>query len=1161
MERIQMGEAETVGVVGDTVADKMPQAMPRPLSTIVGLLAAYFLGAFNDNVYKMVISMLAVNTASSTGGSGSALAGIGAVFVLPFFLFSGYAGYFADVYSKRSVLVVTKLFEVITMGLGCLALLSGQIPRMLGILFLLALQATFFSPAKYSILPELVADKDLSRANGLLEMSGFLAIILGTSLGGLMFAAWKEHLGTLGLTLVGIALVGAVASFAIPKVPASGATKTFTLNPWAEITHGFARFFRDKALWLTVVGIAYFWFVGALLQLDILLFGKEVLHLNEKYIGFLGTFLAVGIGLGSVLAGRLSGDKVELGLVPLGSVAMGVFALLLSRSTSSYLQAATTLAFLGLSGGLFIVPLNASLQQKGEREEKGRLLATSNFLSTVGILLASGVLWLLRDHLQVPADRIILVTGLSTLLATICVLCTLPDFLTRFILWMLTHTVYSIRIVGQQNVPLRGPALLVSNHISFVDGLLVGGCVQRFIRFLVYKPIYEHKALNWFMRLMKAIPVAGGNRKEVLASLEQAREELRQGHVVCIFAEGAISRTGNLLPFKRGFERIINGLDVPVIPVHLDRLWGSIFSFKDGHFFWKWPRRFPYPVTVSFGTPLPSTVSAQHVRQTIAELGSAAVEHRRTKRDLLHLRFIATAKRRWFSFCMADSTGRELTYGKTLIGSLVLARWIRSHLPHEAKIGLILPASVAGALANIATLMAGTVPVNLNFTAEREGTTMMLQQCGIQTILTSRTFLSKAKIENREGMVFLEDVMKEISAVQKVLTAIVALLTPTRLLQRLCNHGQQKPDALATVVFSSGSTNTPKGVMLSHHNVLSNVESIQHVFATTAKDCLMGVLPLFHAFGFTGTVWLPLIAGWHVVYHPNPLDAKTIGEMVRKYRASILISTPTFYAGYTRTCSAEEFSSLRYAIAGAEKLRAAIAQAFKQKYAIDLLEGYGCTEMAPVISVNVPDVEHGTFRQIGFKPGTVGHPLPGVVTKVVERETGVPLPYGQEGLLLVKGPNRMLGYVGHPEKTAEVLRDGWYVTGDIATIDEDGFIRITDRVSRFSKIGGEMVPHLRLEEAINQILGDSSCLVTALPDEQKGERLIVLYTHKEFTPEMLWTQLNQTDLPKLWIPKREHFYAVESLPLLANGKIALTAGKVLALDLAAKEMKQIASSE
>lgn len=1119
---------------------------PSLFSSTIGLLWAQFLGAFNDNFFKIVVSMFAVSAAAHTDHSGGVLSLIGAIFILPFLLFSGYAGHLADVHSKRQVLIATKMLEIVTMGLGFVAFLSGQFSFMLAVLFLLALQSTFFSPAKYGILPELVEIKDLSRANGWLEMSSFLAIILGTSLGSVLFAVWKDRLPWIGLIAIGLAIVGTVASFRIPQVPSSGARKPLHPNPFSEITLGLTRLYNDKALWLTVIGISYFWFLGALMQMNIILFGKEVMQLDDLRIGLLGTFLAIGIGTGSVAAGRLSGQKVELGLTPLGSIGMGLFSLLLAYSASSYTQVALALMLLGFSGGLFIVPLNAFLQQKSGQAEKGRLLATNNFLNTVGILFASALLWLLHDHFHLQADQIVLICGFFTLLATVYMLRTLPDFLIRFCLWLLTHTIYKIRIVGQQHVPLHGPALLVCNHVSFVDGLLVAGCIQRFIRFLVYKPIYEHKALNWFMRLMKAIPVAGGNPKAVFESLERAREELRQGHVVCIFAEGAITRTGNLLPFKRGFERIVKDLDVPVIPVQLDRLWGSIFSYQNGKFFWKWPRRLPYPVTVSFGAPLPSNTKAETVRQLIGELGSAAVDYRRTKKDLLHLRFIKTAKRRWFRACMADSTGRALTYGRTLIGGMLLARWLRQQRRDDAMIGLLLPASVGGALANIAVLLAGKTPVNLNFTAGREATTSALQQCAIRTVLTSRVFLKKAQLEELEGMVFVEDILQHISSLQKIWVSLIALLTPTRLLQALYRQREQTPQSLATVVFSSGSTGVPKGVMLSHHNILSNVEAIQQVFSTTTDDCIMGVLPLFHSFGFTGTLWLPLIAGWRVAYHPNPLDAKTIGEMVHKHKATILISTPTFYAAYLRKCSPEEFASLRYAIAGAEKLRPAIAEAFKEKYGVDLLEGYGCTEMAPVISVNNLDVSHTEPRQVGFKPGTVGHPLPGVVVKIVDQETGRPLPYNQEGLLLVKGPNRMLGYLGQPEKTQETLQDGWYVTGDIAKLDEDGFVHITDRLSRFSKIGGEMVPHLKIEEAISQILGEAHCLVTSVPDEQKGEHLVVLHTHQNLAAETLWEHLNQSALPRLWIPKREHFYSVESLPVLGTGKVDLRTARQMA---------------
>jgi acyl-[acyl-carrier-protein]-phospholipid O-acyltransferase/long-chain-fatty-acid--[acyl-carrier-protein] ligase len=281
------------------------------------------------------------------------------------------------------------------------------------------------------------------------------------------------------------------------------------------------------------------------------------------------------------------------------------------------------------------------------------------------------------------------------------------------------------------------------------------------------------------------------------------------------------------------------------------------------------------------------------------------------------------------------------------------------------------------------------------------------------------------------------------------------------------------------------------------------------------------------------------------------MDAKTIGETVQRYKATFLISTPTFFAGYTRRCTREQFDTLRFALAGAEKLRTQIAEGFKEKYGLDLLEGYGCTELAPVVSANVPDVVHGAEKQIGNKPGTVGHPIPGVAVKIVNPDTEQPLPCGQEGLLLVKGPNCMRGYLGQPELTAQAMRDGWYITGDIASVDEDGFIKITDRLSRFSKIGGEMVPHVKIEEVINAVLGSAASVVIAVPDAQKGERLVAFYNQNGIAAEELWERLNESELPKLWIPKRENLHQVESIPLLGSGKVDLKKVKELALERAA----------
>jgi acyl-[acyl-carrier-protein]-phospholipid O-acyltransferase/long-chain-fatty-acid--[acyl-carrier-protein] ligase len=1108
-----------------------------------------FLGAFNDNVYKILVSMRAVDVAANNGSNSDTYLALSmVVFVIPFLLFSGYSGHLADVVSKRKVLISVKVFEIFVMVLGLAAFFSTRIELMLVVLFLMALHSTVFSPAKYGIVPEMLPDKDLSRANGLLEMSTFVAIVLGTSIGSFLFAAWKGEPWKMGVVTLAVAVAGFLTSLKITRVPPSGAVAPFQKNPFGEVWIGTKHLLKERPLTLTVLGISYFWFLGALFQMDLLLFGKEVLKETDLKVGLLVTALAIGIGVGSMLAGRLSGNKVELGLVPLGAVFMGIFCVALYASRGSYTLSVISLSLLGLSSGLFIVPLNAYLQQRSENHEKGRIIATNNFYNTVGLLIAAAALKGLHGKLHLSADKLMLIFGVVTLISSVYIVSVVPEFLVRFVLWMATHTLFKIRIVGQENVPFRGPALLVANHMSHIDGFLINACIQRFIRFMVWKPYYELKVLNWFFKLAKAIPVGTGGPRDVVASIRAARKELEDGHVVCIFAEGAISRTGNLLPFRRGLEKIVDGLDVPVIPVHLDRLWGSIFSFERGRFLWKWPKRIPYPVTVSFGTPMPASSSAHDVRQAIQELASDAAIYSKSSGDLLDLRFIRTAKKNWRRFAMADSSGRELTYGRALTGSLLVSGWVRKNRRSEKMIGLLLPSSVAGALANTGVMIAGKIPVNLNFTAGRESMASAVQQCGIRTILTSKIFLAKAKIEAMDGMVYLEDVLGQMSGLEKLQALISARLLPARL---LAAGGKRTSDSLATVIFSSGSSGVPKGVMLSHHNILANIQAMAQVFWINDNDVIVGVLPFFHSFGFTVTIWLPPVSGCGAAYHTNPTEASKIGEIVAKYHGTLLVSTPTFYSSYTRKCTAEQFSSLRFVLVGAEKLRSTIAAAFHEKFGLELLEGYGCTEMSPVVAVNGPNFEAGRDTQLGNKPGTVGHPLPGIAVKIVNPATMEPLPPDVEGLVLVKGPNQMIGYLNQPERTLEAVHDGWYVTGDIGALDDEGFLRITDRLARFSKIAGEMVPHLKVEEAIYGIIGEYGCAVTGIPDDQRGERLVALYTRPDMTPLELWQRLSETSLPKLWLPKRENVYLVDALPTLGTGKLDLVGVKAKAQQLAA----------
>ena len=1101
-----------------------------------------FFNAFNDNMYKIVVSLLAVALVGQTH-SGDYLELASFIFVAPFLIFATYAGQLADRFEKRSVVLFTKAIEIFAMIFALFALRAANVNWMLGVLFFTATQAAFFSPAKYGIVPELVGEKHLARANGLLEMSTFVAIILGTVGGGLLVA----YLTTvqIGFVLIAVAVVGTSFGIRMTRTPAAVAKRAWTWNPIGDSLRGFVGLFADRNLLITVLGTTYFWFLGALLQILLLLFGSETLHADARHTSLLMASLAIGIGLGSMLAGRLSGQKIEPGLVPVGAFGMAIGALFLSHFVHTLALAAAALVFIGCLGGLFIVPLNAILQHRPKADEKGRVIATNNVVNTIGMMCAAGVANVCQHFFHLTAAEIIAVAGGMTLIAAFLSFQIIPDFTTRFLVWLLTHTVYRIRVLGAQNIPQRGAALLVANHVTFADGFLINACVHRFTRFMVYQGWYDR--FPAIFKWIKAIRVPDGTRRAVVYTIAAAREQLEQGHVVCIFAEGSLTRTGNLAEFHRGLEKIIEGLDVPVIPVHLGGVWGSIFSLDRRASIWRSIRKWSCPVTVAFGGPMFAPKAAE-VRQVVSELASEVGPTDIRTKETLATRFVQTARRHWRDRAMTDSSSRTLTYGEALAASWLLALRLRRAHRDETMIGVMMPASTAAAILNLGIVLAGKVPVNLNFTVGRDALESALSQCGVKTIYTSEKFLEKAKIERRSEMRFAEDTL-QFSKSSQVASFVLTRVLPATLLLGL---RRANTDDLAAVLFSSGSTGTPKGVMLSHRNLIANASSVHDLFQVDEHDTIAGVLPFFHSFGFTYTLWFPLLHGAAVAYHASPLDAKGLGELVQKTNATILPAPPTFCQAYLRACSKEQFASLQHVLVGAEKLQPALAQAFEEKFGLPLLEGYGATEMSPVISVNVPDREQLGVKQIGTRAGSVGQPVPGVAAKVVDRETGEAVAHGEEGMLLVRGANRMLGYLNKPEETASVFRDGWYITGDIVIMDADGFIRIVDRQSRFSKIGGEMVPHGRVEEVLHSVLEqDARCCVTAVNDERKGERLVALVQDSNLSPKEIWTNLMGTDLPKLWIPKADDIRLIPALPLLGTGKLDLKAAKKMAAETTA----------
>lgn len=592
-------------------------------------LATETLGAFNDNLYKMLLQLYVIQVLLPQN-SESIISQASLLFTLPFVLFGPWSGYFADHFSKTKVMRFVKFCEIPIMGLALAAFFLKSVPLMLFVLFCMALHSTFFGPAKAGFIPETCPDEGISRANSLLGMTTFLAIIGGMAFAGEIF---RHHLQAPYVSVyycLGVALLGFLASCKIPLTLPKASTGKFPFNPLSGIFRDLAFLKGKKGLFLASLANSYFWLLGLVFTNNILVYGKKILGLSEAQsleLSLLPAVLGIGIAAGSLLAGRWSGKKVELGLVPLGGLGMAVTGLALGFSGHSYPLTASILFISGICGGLFVVPLNSYLQFEAPEEEKGRVLATNGILNGLFLVLGSVLYHLLSVVLQLKASTIYPVMALLNL-AVVAYICTvIPEYFLRFMAWLLTHTFYKIRIVGAENVPFHGPALLSANHISYVDALLVGATIQRFIKFIMYKKIYELPLVRQLCAFMEVIPIAPYEGKEsVQRSLDAAREKLRSGEVVCIFPEGKITRDGQINEFRHGLESIMQGVDCPIIPVYLHNVWGSIFSFSDKKVLWKFPKKIPYPITIVYGEPLPADSKASEVENAVKALALKALD-------------------------------------------------------------------------------------------------------------------------------------------------------------------------------------------------------------------------------------------------------------------------------------------------------------------------------------------------------------------------------------------------------------------------------------------------------------------------------------------------------------------------------------------------------
>jgi len=1150
------------------------------------LAGAQFLGVFNDHAFKIVAIFVAIGEVESYSRNAYFIGLVTAAYALPFLVFPGVAGFCADRFAKRNVVVLAKFAEIVIMLLGalCLSRAAGWGPwPLVTVMFLMALQSCPFSPAFNGNLPELFSEKQISRVNGIVGMLTFLAVICGMGGGIMLKAVSGRHPGTCGLVFSGIAALGfLVALSAVPGLPADR-RRRWNWNWLSEYLAGWRHITASHALFRCILGDAWFVGAGTALQMLLLLYGKYNLAIpQEAGWGVLQLILAVGIGAGCFLAGRMSGRKVELGLVPYGAVGMTCFLLLAAWRPGApvdltapalrlYPWLMGELLLAGLSAGFFIIPIRAYLQEKSNPVVRGSIIAFCNVICFVAIL-AAGMLMLafaaakevgggvaatgFRAWLAgLDAPALIVALALGTFGVAVYTFLLLPEFAMRFAAVTLTNTLYKLRIKGAEYVPEHGPALLVANHVSFVDGFLISACCSRHIRFLMHQDYYRMPWFHPFVKWLGFIEVPAGASPGALRRMfEAAQAALREGHVVCVFPEGKLTRNGVMDEFRGGFARMLpEDLDVPVIPVRLGMVWGSIFSYYHGRVRPRIPMELPHPAAITFGPPVPRDITPFALRQVISRLAAETEMIPRDEERPLHYQFAKFAMRHPFRRTVADADGHGVSNFALLVRAVILSREVRRLSDPERRfVGILLPNTTVTAAAFLGVQMADKVPAMLNFTVGPEGLEAAVRKANLDLILTSRRFLGKLGLPERPEMVFLEDLAKGISRRRRLWWTFLSIVLPHQeLLNLLAPETHRDVFATAVLLFSSGATGSPKGVLLSHHNLNSDVYSFLQVIGwRRERDAIVGNLPVFHSFGLNVGLWIPLMTGTRVVYLPNPLDAGAVGQAIAAHHLTLLCAAPTFLQTYLRKCPPEQLQSLRLIVTGAEKLRPGLAERCREVTGLAVVEGYGCTECAPVVAINLArdmlslGVESGPL-------GSVGMAMPGICVEIVDPATRQPLPPNTDGLMLVRGPNVMQGYLDDPEKTAAALRDGWYDTGDIARMDPDGRITITGRLSRFSKIGGEMVPHEGVEAALHEALGgeDRVCAVCGAPDPAKGERLLVFHTVLSVTPGELVARLRDYGkLPNLWIPRPENFREIPELPLLGSGKLDLKALQKMAED-------------
>lgn len=1121
-----------------------------------------------------------------------------ALIILPFiFLFSP-SGFLSDRFPKNQILKFGALVNIILLGIIALFYSIGFFWGAFYLTLLMGMQAAIYSPAKYGYIKELVGKENLTWGNGVVQ-----AIAIVAMLGGMIFfsALFEKfyvdgttnpneivtHIFPLAILLCVLSCIEFILSFRLPTI---NQTQKIVFDRVAYVKgkllqHNLQTIKKHKMVFLSVIFIAVFWTIAQLVTDIFPVYAKNVLLISDtSFVNAVIACSGLGIIVGSIIAGRYSKNYIETGLIPLGACIM--FLVLFFFTSFHSLFAVGILFFLfGLGGALYIVPLNALMQFYTEDKELGVVLAGNNFIQNIGMLISLFVATLFGMK-DLPVQWLFYVSAILGFIAMFYVIKIMPFSLVRILVSTAILQRYRLIVEGFNNIPQKGGVLLLGNHISFIDWAIVQMAVPKKVYFVMERSIYSRWYIKFFLDFFGVIPVSSlGSR----GAIEQIQKRLENGDIVCLFPEGVISRHGHLNEFKGGFEKIAQGIDetkAVILPFYIRGMWGSIFSRSNEQFRERKKSFTKRKVSIAFGEALALHTQRDKIKAKVFEMSFKAWEHQCKNSPTLAGAFIESSKRGGGDVAIVDTQSGSMSYRRLLTLCIMLSQDMKElkfkplppktsfcSLPNDC-IGVMLPSSLASVICNFSSILAGKIVVNLNFTAGANAVHSAIESANITHIYTSRKFLDKLKDKGVEfdfknvTLHYMEDIVAHIKKQKAIFIAnlLFVSFSPTWLLKLLFAK-ESRIDSVCAILFSSGSEGKPKGVMLSHLNIMSNIAQIADVIHARNDDCILASLPPFHAFGLTVTTFMPFIENMLAVTHADPTDSLGVAKAIAQNKITIMCATSTLLGIYARNPKIHRvmFDSIRLTVAGAEKLKAEVRENYTMKFNKTIYEGYGATETTPVASVNLPDEFDATFWQVhrASKEGSVGMPLPGTAVRIVDYDTLEELPTGEHGLILIGGHQIMVGYLNDEEKTNEVIVESngirWYKSGDKGYLDADGFLHVTDRYSRFAKIGGEMISLSSVEEEIAKVFklkevpNEVKICAVALDDSKKGEKIILLIEAPEDSYNNIIEIIKKSDIIPL--KKPSEYYVVDKIPILGSGKVDLKSSKELA-----KSIQQVNSN-